>query len=114
MKHDNAKTTIRIIGKLYTIACSVEEQQELESASELLNQIIDQTRLDNQSSALSDERLLAMTALNIAQRLHREQKHHREEEQIIVRRICATSRNLDKKITGISSSGSGKSFGIVL
>jgi cell division protein ZapA len=61
--HTPSTLDIQLLGKVYKVACPPDEQQALLDAAGLLN-----TRLDEVAAKgrFSDERLLAMVALNLA------------------------------------------------
>ena len=88
---------ITVNGKIYTIFCAPGEEKELKDAAALLDQSISEARRDNQSSIVSDERLVMVTALNIAHQLRQAQKRRQEEEQAMARRIDAANRYLRKR-----------------
>lgn len=71
--------SIRILDKEYIIACPEDEQEALEKAVQYLNRKTRETQA--KGAAVGSDRLLALTALNIANELLQEsttqQSHHR-------------------------------------
>ena len=89
---------IAVNGKFYTVACPAGEEEELKNAAAFLDKEIGKARQTNQSPVLSDERLIMVTSLNIAHQLNKEKRRCLEQEEIITRRIHASSRQLHERI----------------
>lgn len=112
MNTEQETVTIKITvnGKRYTIACGDGEKEELKEAASILDQSIGEAR-QNQSSVLSDERLIMVTALNIVHQLHKEKQRWREKEKVMAQRINSANKQLEEKITpGADTTESCKEF----
>ena len=62
-----ATSDIQILGKQYQIACSLEEEQELQKAARYLNEQMKQIR--DTGKVIGLERIAIMAALNISHQL---------------------------------------------
>ena len=93
MMEESVPVTLKILGKEYKIACTVNEREDLLTSAQLLDK--EMRELRDSGKVIGPDRIAVMAALNLAHELKQEQKQNEILSKGLGERLTQLRHNIE-------------------